>query len=113
MEAAPNFNFKDVLRAPVAALSAKQILVMTATVVGTLAVYDAFTYLGLAISGEDLSRAFGVYGFFPFDGLIITSIGGQIAYWLGVGLAVLTFMLGFFAVSAINIEAVRGNRFLS
>ncbi|MCD6249487.1 MAG: hypothetical protein J7J98_04050 [candidate division Zixibacteria bacterium] len=113
METVPQFNFKDVLRAPAAALSAKQILVMTMTVVGALVVYDAFTYVGLAISGDDLSRAFGIYGLFPFDGLIITSIGGQIAYWLGVGLAVLTFMLGFFAVSAINIEAIRGNRFLS
>ncbi len=113
MEAAPNFNFKDVLRAPAAALSAKQILVMTAAVVCALIIYDAFTYVGLALSGEDLSRAFDVYGFFPFDGLVVTSIGGQVAYWLGVGLAVLIFMLGFFAVSAINIEAVRGNRFLS
>lgn len=113
MEAAPHFNFKDVLRAPAAALSAKQILVMTAAVVSALGIYDAFTYIGLALSGEDLSRAFDVYGFFPFDGLVVTSIAGQVAYWLGVGLAVLIFMLGFFAVSAINIEAVRGNRFLS
>ena len=76
MEAAPHFNFKDVLRAPAAALSAKQILVMTAAVVGALAVYDVFTYLGLAISGYNLSRAFGVYGFFP-----VNADGDDLVVW--------------------------------
>lgn len=113
METAPHFNFKDVLRAPAAALSAKQILVMTLSLIGALIVYDIFTYAALAVAGEGFDGAFSVYGFFPFDGLVVNSIFGQVVYWIGVGLALLTLMLGFFAVSAINIEAVRGNRFLS
>ncbi len=113
MEAPPQFNFRDVLRVPAAALSAKQILVMTLSLIAALIVYDLITYLSLLMSGEPFGQALAAYGFFPFEGLAIDTVAAQIAYWIGVGLAVLTLMLGFFAVSAINIEAIRGNRFLS
>jgi hypothetical protein len=113
MEAPPHFNFKDVLRAPAAALSAKQILVMTLALIVALLVYDIVTYLALALAGEPLSRAFAAYGVFPFDRLVIGSTVADIIHWFGIGLAVLVVMLGFFAVSALNIEAVRSNRFMS
>ena len=112
MEAPPSFSFRDVMRAPAAALSAKQILVMTVFLVAALLVYDLIAYVALAISGESFSRAFAAYGFFPY--LDTTLLGGaaQVIFWIGVIASVLTLMLGFFAVSAINIEIVRGNRFL-
>jgi hypothetical protein len=113
MEAAPHFNFRDVIRAPAAAVSAKQILVMTLALIGAIVIYDIFSYLALSIAGERFSQAFAAYGFFPYDGLMPGSLGARVFWWLGVGLAVLTVMLGFFAVSALNIEAVRGNRFMS
>lgn len=113
MEASPHFNFKDVLRAPAAALSAKQILVMSLALLAALAVYDIVTYLALVVGGEPLAESAGAYGLFPFAGLSLESAAAAAIYWVGVGLAVLTVMLGFFAVSAINIEAVRGNRFMS
>lgn len=112
MEAAPQFNFRDVLRAPALALSAKQILVMSLSLLAALLVYDVFTYLALAIAGEPLSESMSAYGFFPFDRLALDSASAGLLYGIGIGLAVLTVMLGFFAVAAINIEAVRGNRFM-
>ena len=112
MEAPPSFSFRDVLRAPAAALSAKQILVMTVFLVAALIVFDAVAYLALVISGESFSHAFAAYGFFPYPNVMYLSGAAQVVFWIGVVASVLTLMLGFFAVSAINIEAVRGNRFL-
>jgi hypothetical protein len=113
MEASPHFNFKDVLRAPAAALSAKQILVMSLALLAALAVYDFFAFMALVVQGEPLAESVRAYGLFPFTGLPLESAFAGAIYWVGVGLSVLTLMLGFFAVSAINIEAVRGNRFMS
>ncbi len=113
MEAAPHFNFRDVVRAPAVAVSAKQILVMTLALIGGLVIYDVFSYLALSIAGERFSQAFAAYGFFPYDGLVLKPLAARVCWGLGIGLAVLMIMLGFFAVSALNIEAVRGNRFMS
>lgn len=113
MEARPHFNFRDVLRAPAAALSAKQILVMSLALLAALMVYDLFTYAALSAAGEPMSQVLDGYGLAPFNNLLLDTLPAQIVYWAGVGLAVLVVMLGFFAVSAINIEAVRGYRFMS
>lgn len=113
MEAAPSFNFKDVLRAPAAALSAKQILLMSLALIGGLVIYDLFTYAALVLAGEKAAQAFSVYGFFPMGGLVLGSLAAKAVYGIGICLAIFCLMLGFFAVSAINIEAVRGNRFMS
>ncbi len=113
MEHPPHFNFKDVLRAPAVALSAKQILVMSLAILASLVVYDFVAYIAMMAQGEPLFDSIGAYGLFPFESQPIDTFLSAAIYWIGVGLAVLTLMLGFFAVSAINIEAVRGNRFLS
>ena len=113
MEARPHFNFRDVLRAPAAALSAKQVLVMSLALLAALVVYDIFTYAALLAAGEPMPQAFDAYGLAPFNTLHLDTLPSQVVYWVGAGLAVLVVMLGFFAVSAINIEAVRGNRFMS
>ena len=86
---------------------------MTVMLLVGLVVYDLFAYLAFAINGDSLGSVFGAFGFFPFDGLRFDSLFATAAYWIGVGLGVLALMLGFFAVAAINIEAVRGNRFMS
>jgi len=113
MEARPHFNFRDVLRAPAAALSAKQILVMSLALLAALVVYDIFTYAALFAAGEPMYQAFDAYGLAPLNNLLLDTMLAQVVYWAGVGLAVLVVMLGFFAVSAFNIEAIRGNRFMS
>ena len=113
MEAQPHFNFRDVLRAPAAALSAKQILVMSLALLAALVVYDFFTYTALMMSGESLGQTLDAYGLTPFNNLPLDHFPAQFFYWAGVGLSVLVVMLGFFAVSALNIESVRGNRFMS
>jgi hypothetical protein len=113
MEAQPHFNFRDVLRAPAAALSAKQILVMSLALIAALVVYDFFTYTALLLAGESLGQTLDAYGLTPFNNLPLDRFPAQVFYWVGVGLSVLVVMLGFFAVSALNIESVRGNRFMS
>ncbi len=113
MESTPHFNFRDVLWAPARALSAKQILVMTLFLLMGLGVYDLFTYLAYAVNGESVSRAFSVYGFFPFERFVFDSWSAQLLFATGIALSVLSVMLGFLGVGAINIEAVRGNRFFS
>jgi len=113
MESPLRHNFKDVLRAPASALSAKQILVMTLFLLAGLAVYDLFAYAAFALNGDPLDLAFDTFGFFPFEGLHFAALGALMVYWIGVGLAVLAVMLGFFAVSAFSIEAIRGNRFMT
>jgi len=113
MDLSPAFNFRDVLRAPARALSAKQILVMTLFLMIGLAIYDLFTYMAYAIDGESLSLVFSTYGFFPFDQFAFGSKWAQAIYVAGAMLGVLSIMTGFLGVAAINIEAVRGNRFFS
>jgi hypothetical protein len=113
MEQSPQYNFKDVLWAPARALSAKQILVMTVFLVGSLAVYDLFTYLAWAAQGEDVGRVFAIHGFFPFPAFNFAGVFPRLLFAVGAALAVFGVMLGFLAVAGINIEAVRGNRFFS
>lgn len=111
MRSTPQFNFKDVLKAPARALSAKQILTMTIFLVAALAVYDLFTYLAFAVQGDKVGNVFSIYGFFPFEQAAFANAWAQAVYWLGLALSILVLMLGFCGVSIINIEAVRGNRF--
>jgi len=113
MEAAPHFDFRDVLLAPARALSAKKILVMTFFLCASLIAYDIFTYLAVLVDGERLTSFYSVYGLAPLTHLTFTSWAAQIFYTLGIVAAALLLMLGFFGVSAINIEEVRGNRFFS
>lgn len=113
MEATPHFGFRDVLIAPAKALSAKKIFVMTFFLCVGLLVYDLFTYLAVALEGERLSSFYLVYGLAPLAHLTFSNWLAWLLYAIGVAGAVLTLMLGFFGVSAINIEEVRGNRFFS
>ena len=106
-------GFRDVVRAPARALSAKQILIMTAFLCFSLAVYDLVTYLAYLIDGQSASAVFRAYGFFPFDIPALTGWLGWVVYVIGGLAALLVLMQGFFAVAAINIEKMRGNRFLS
>jgi hypothetical protein len=113
MESPLRYNFRDVLRVPASALSAKQILVMTLFLLGGLAIYDLFAYAAFALNGDPLDLVFNTFGFFPFAELHFVAMSARAVYWIGAGAAVLTVMLGFFAVSAFNIEAIRGNRFMT
>ncbi|UCC44227.1 MAG: hypothetical protein JSU65_14130 [Candidatus Zixiibacteriota bacterium] len=113
MEPDPHYNFRDVLWAPARALSAKQILSMTIFLLAAIVAYDLFAYIAFAIDGQSLSTTFSVYGFFPMVWLTFGSLIARIVYWVGCGLAVFSVMLGFFTVAAFNIEAIRGNHFLT
>jgi len=113
MEASPHFDFRDVLLAPAKALSAKKIFVMTIFLCGGLLIYDLFAYLAVAVDSERLASFYSVYGLVPLTSLTFSSWVAQVLYALGIVAAVLLLMLGFFGVSAINIEEMRGNRFFS
>jgi hypothetical protein len=108
-----HYNFRDVLWSPGRALAAKQIFVMSLFILIGLLVYDAFAFLSLLIEGERLSVILSVYGFFPIvrplpSGLLPGLINGA-----GMLAGLLSLMLGFFGVMAINIEQIRGNQFLT
>lgn len=113
MEVPPKYSFLDVAWAPVRALSAKQIGVMTLALIIALALYNIFTYIAYASQGEDLGIVFSAYGFFPFEPNAFDSAVGRIIYITGITIAVFALMMGFFGVAAINIESMRGNRFFS
>lgn len=113
LETKPRYDFRDVLSAPARALSAKQILVMTLSLLLALTLYDMLYYLAVAIDAQNLSATFNVYGFFPFTMPRFEALVARAVFYSGVAAAVLAVMLGFFAVAAINIESIRGNRFFS
>jgi hypothetical protein len=113
MEAPPHYDFRDVLLAPAKALSAKKIFVMTLFLCAGLLVYDIFTYFAVAVNSERLSSYYHVYGLTPLVYLRFSHWLAQILYWVGIIGGMLALMLGFFAVSGINTEEARGNRFFS
>ncbi len=113
MDVRPRYNFIDILWAPARALSAKQIFVMTLFLVVGFLWYDLFAYLAYAIDGEDLSAVQSAYGLFPLEQFIFHGPIAQGVFGIGLIGAALLVMLGFLGVAIINIESVRGNRFLS
>ncbi len=106
-------GIRNIVRAPAQALSAKQVFVMTAFLCASLVVYDAFSYLAYLVDGQAIATVFSAYGFFPFNPPVFVSSPAWVVFGVGVMGAVLVLMLGFFAVAAINIEKIRGNRFMS
>ena len=112
MESPPTFGFRDVMKAPAAAISAKQILVMTLFVLMALSVYDLFLYLAHLINGDNIKAIYQLYGLLPLTFPQLSSMGAKVILCLGTALSVFAVMLGFLAVSILNIESVRGNRFM-
>ncbi|MEW5993173.1 MAG: hypothetical protein AB1744_02105 [Candidatus Zixiibacteriota bacterium] len=113
MESAPHYSFRDVLLAPAKALSAKKIFVMTCFLILALLVYDLFTYLAIALDSERVGTFYSVYGLLPVTIPALTFWLAWMVYVLGCIASVLAVMLGFFAVSALCIEEIRGNQFFS
>ncbi len=109
----PKYNFHDIIWAPVLAMKAKKILVMTISLVAALLIFDLFAYLAPAAEGENLEQIWAAYGFFPAYNIGYANAFGQVIYSLGVIGALLAIMLGMFCVAAIEIEDVRGNPFMS
>lgn len=113
MEHPPTFSFSDVAWAPARALSAKQIALMTAALLGGLIAYNLFSYLALLIQGDSFSSVYSAFGFFSFEPGAYSGLIPKLIFWAGAGVALYITMLGMFAVAAINIESIRGNRFFS
>jgi len=113
MESTPSYNFIDVLWAPVRALSPKRIFVMTFFLCVALVIFDIFTYLAYAVDREGVGFIWSAYGLLPPLATGLGSLVAKIIYGVGLFLSILTVMLGLFAVSAIEIEKLRGNPFLS
>jgi len=109
----PHFDFRDVLQAPARALSAKQILVMTLSLCAGLVVFDIFTYLAYIVDGQPFGVVFGAFGLLPIGRPAVNADAAWVVFWVGVALTVLVVMMGLTAVSVINVELVRGNRFMS
>lgn len=113
MTTIPNHNFSDILWAPAKALSAKKIMIMTLFLLLAMLLYDTFTYIAMAVDGENLDHVWSAYGFFPFISVHFSTVTGMILYGVGIYLAILSVMLGIFAVAAIDFERMRGNPFMS
>ena len=113
MEYPFQFTYIEILKAPARALSAKKILVMSFFLFIGLALYNIFTYLAFSIEGERLSVIFSAFGFFPFYKMIFVKVIAQVIFLTGLFLSLLALMAGFMGVSIIEVEAMRGNRFLS
>ncbi len=107
-----HYDIRDILIAPARALSAKRIFVMTLFLLLSLGIYDLFTYLAVAIEGDSIGAFWSVFGLLPVVWLPVSAPAAQAVYGVGVVIALIGLMLGFFAVSAIEIEQIRGNRFL-
>ena len=113
MKESLHYNIRDILAIPHRALSAKRIISMTLFLcIGTL-LYSLFTYSALALDGEPLNIYWAVFGLLPFALFKMGSFFAGVLYVIGIFLFLLSLMLGFFAVSAIEIEQIRGNRFFS
>jgi hypothetical protein len=113
MEHPPEFSFTDVAWAPARALSAKQIALMTAALIGGLIAYNLFSYLALLIQGDSFSAVYSAFGFFSFEPGAYAGLIPRLVFWAGACVALYIIMLGMFAVAAINVESIRGNRFFS
>jgi hypothetical protein len=109
----PRYNFTDILAAPARALSARRILAMTVFLLFALLVYNAFTYLALTIAGERVGLIWDVYGLLPFVWFTFQSWLARIVFYAGIAVSGLSVMAGLFSVAIIEIEEIRGNRFLS
>ncbi len=109
----PNYNFYDVLWAPLRALAPKKILVMTVFLTIALGLYDIFAYLSFAIDGEKLSYIWQAYNLFPFFHIVLKSPFAKIIFGVGLFVSTIAIMIGMFCVSAMEVEKIRGNPFLS
>ncbi|MEA1980806.1 MAG: hypothetical protein U9N54_07520 [candidate division Zixibacteria bacterium] len=108
-----NYDIYDVLWAPLRALSPKKIFTMTFFLIISLLIYDIFSYIAFAIDGEKLSIIWKVYDFFPFFHIILKSPLAKIVFGVGLFVCTIIVMIGLFSVSAMEIEKIRGNPFLS
>ena len=113
MNPRPQYNVLDIFYAPARALSAKQILILTAALTAGLLVFDLFRYLAFLEQRENIGAVISLYGFFPLDWPETGSILARLLTAVGIGAGLLVVMLGLLAVSCIHVEAVRGNPFMS
>ncbi len=109
----PRYNFTDILSAPARAVSARRILVMTVYLLMALLVYNAFTYIALTVAGEKPGLIWDVYGLLPFVWFSMESWLARLVFYAGIALSGLFVMMGMFSVAIIEIEEIRGNRFMS
>ncbi|MFQ5499008.1 MAG: hypothetical protein ACE5FH_04990 [Candidatus Zixiibacteriota bacterium] len=86
---------------------------MTLFLCGALATYSLFTYAALALEGQNMGAVFAVYGLLPLFVVKLYTLAAQIVFVVGLSLATLVLMLGMLAVSAIEMETLRGHRFFS
>ncbi len=113
IEPSLNYDIRDIMISPARALSAKRILVMTIALVFGVLWYDIFVYIALFVDDQSVVTAWSVYGLLPFHFISFSSSIAQSVHYIGYLLALFMAMLGMFAVSLIEIEQMRGNRFLS
>ena len=111
MNPRPQYNLLDIFYAPARALSAKQILLVTAALIAGLLVFDFFRYLAFLEQRENMGAVISLYGFFPFDWPDTGSVLAKLMVAIGIGAGLFVIMLGLLAVSSFHIEAVRGNPF--
>jgi len=105
-------DIRLILSAPLRALSAKQILIMTVFGLVGVALFQMFQYLAYLLDGQSIRVVFEAYGPLYFGLPALVGLTGWIVWTVGLFLSVLAIMLGMFSVAAINVERLRGNRFM-
>ncbi len=111
------FNFIDIFRAPRLAFSAKKIWIQLRALALGLILYNVFTYVALAVSGESAYGVWRSYYLFPpvnfgWGGYALNA-AGYILWAAGVLAFFLVNFLAMTAVAKVTIEQLRGNDFYS
>ncbi|MEE8576634.1 MAG: hypothetical protein V3T31_05210 [candidate division Zixibacteria bacterium] len=108
-----HYDLRDILAVPARALSAKQILIMTVGLIIALIFYNSAYYLAHLLAGSNLTALFAAKSFLP------SPLSAPVTFWsglliaMGIVMAILTIMLSSLATAAINVERIRGNRFMT
>jgi hypothetical protein len=113
MEPELQYNFRDLLRLPLAAFRFRLIAIMTVAILAAIAVFDLFTYLAVALSDNSVATVWSAYSIFPFAPLDLDSWLPLTIRAIGLFFSIITIMLGSVAVALFRIESARGNPFTS
>jgi hypothetical protein len=106
-----HYNFKDVLRTPKLALSAKKIwLQFLGFLCGTV-LYSALAYIAFIVSGYSASEVWHFYHFIPLPFGENLNLLSMFCIGMGVFLFTLSYLFAGTAVSKLTYEQLKGDEF--
>jgi hypothetical protein len=107
------YNFRSIISVPGRALKAKKIFAASLCLLAALLCFDVFTYASWVLDGGDFGGLYALYGLVPITAFSFSSWICTILFYLGAAAAMIIVSIGMMAVSAFDIEELRGNPFLS